>query len=63
VGDIVMEVAGQKPSSLADLWRKVWELGPSGAVVPIKVTRNGKTAELSISSADRIDFLKKPHLH
>jgi S1-C subfamily serine protease len=63
VGDIVIEVAGQKPSSLADLWRKIWDLGPCGAVVPLKVTRNGKTSELSISSADRTDFLKKPHLH
>jgi S1-C subfamily serine protease len=63
VGDAVLEVAGQKPRSLADLWRKVWDLGPSGAVVPLKVLRNGKPAEVRITSADRNDFLKKPHLH
>src|SRR3954471_1368878 len=28
VGDILVEVAGEKPSSLADLWRKVWRVGP-----------------------------------
>jgi len=63
VGDAVLEVAGQKPRSLADLWRKVWDLGPSGAVVPLKVLRNGKPAEVRIASANRNDFLKKPHLH
>jgi len=63
VGDAVLEVAGDKPSSLADLWRKVWRLGPPGAVVPLKVARSGKTSELRLSSADRTDFLKKPHLH
>ena len=63
VGDAVLEVAGAKPKTLADLWRKVWELGPSGAVVPLKLARNGKVNDIRIVSADRADFLKKPHLH
>ena len=63
VGDAVLEVAGAKPKTLADLWRKVWDLGPSGAVVPLKLARNGKVNEVRIVSADRADFLKKPHLH
>jgi S1-C subfamily serine protease len=63
VGDAVLEVAGARPRSLADLWRKIWELGPSGAVVPLKLARNGKTTEIAVTSADRSDFLKKPHLH
>src|SRR5688572_15378102 len=63
VGDAVVEVAGEKPASLADLWRRVWRLGPTGAVVPLKISRSGKTSEIRIQSADRGDFLKKPHLH
>jgi S1-C subfamily serine protease len=63
VGDAIREVAGAKPKSLADLWRKVWAVGPCGAVVPLKVARAGKIAEVNIASADRNDFLKKPHLH
>jgi S1-C subfamily serine protease len=63
VGDAVLEVAGVRPKSLADLWRKIWEFGPSGAVVPLKLGRNGKTTEIAVTSADRSDFLKKPHLH
>jgi len=63
VGDAVLEVAGAKLKTLAALWRKVWDLGPSGAVVPLKLARNGKINEVRIVSADRADFLKKPHLH
>jgi S1-C subfamily serine protease len=63
VGDAVMEVNGQKPSTLGDLWRKVWALGAVGAVVPLKLARSGKVFELRLTSADRADFLKKPHLH
>jgi S1-C subfamily serine protease len=63
VGDAVLEVAGARPKSLADLWRKVWQLGPCGTIVPLKLARNGKTTEVRITSADRSDFLKKPHLH
>jgi S1-C subfamily serine protease len=63
VGDAVLEVAGARPKSLADLWRKIWELGPSGAVVPLKLARSGKTTEIAVTSGDRSDFLKKPHLH
>src|SRR5512145_269697 len=63
VGDAVLEVAGAKPKSLADLWRKIWQLGPCGAIVPLKLARSGKSTEVNITSADRNDFLKKPHLH
>jgi S1-C subfamily serine protease len=63
VGDAVLEVSGAKPRSLADLWRRVWALGPSGVVVPLRLARDGKTTEVRITSADRTDFLKKPHLH
>ncbi len=63
VGDAVLEVAGARPTSLADLWRRIWALGPVGAVVPLKLARNGKTPVVNVTSADRSDFLKKPHLH
>ena len=63
VGDAVITVGGEKPKSLADLWRKVWAHGAPGAIVPIKLARSGKMLELRLTSADRADFLKKPHLH
>jgi S1-C subfamily serine protease len=63
VGDAVIELGGAKPSSLADLWRKVWAHGTPGAIVPLKLARGGKIIEARLTSADRADFLKKPHLH
>jgi len=63
VGDAVITVGGEKPKSLADLWRKVWAHGAPGAIVPLKLARSGKMLELRLTSSDRADFLKKPHLH
>ncbi len=63
LGDVVAEVGGARPSSLADLFRRVWRCGTAGAEVALKVVRNGKSVDLRIVSADRNDFLKKPHLH
>ena len=63
VGDLILEVAGEKPSSLADLWRRIWRLGPSGTDVPLKLMRKSALVDVRLHSADRNDFLKKPHLH
>jgi S1-C subfamily serine protease len=63
VGDVVLEAGGERPASLAALWRRVWAAGPAGAIVPLKLARDGKTTEVRVTSADRSDFLKKPHLH
>ncbi|HXI36919.1 MAG TPA: S1C family serine protease, partial [Burkholderiales bacterium] len=63
VGDIVLEIAGAKPESLADLWRRLWDIGPAGCEVPLKLLRKNAVAERRLKSADRHDFLKKPHLH
>ncbi|HEX2567725.1 MAG TPA: S1C family serine protease [Burkholderiales bacterium] len=63
VGDVLLEVAGQKPSSLADLWRKVWAVGPVGTIVRLKTARKDVMRDVAMQSADRSDFLKKPHLH
>ena len=63
VGDIVLEVAGSPPKSLADLWRRVWRLGAPGVEVPLKFQRKTAQTQVRLVSADRSDFLKKPHLH
>ena len=63
LGDVVLEVAGQPIAGLADLFRKVWRLGPAGTEVPLTASRRGKRTEHFLRSADRADFLKKPLLH
>src|SRR5690606_3415341 len=63
LGDVIAEVGGARPSSLADLFRRVWRAGPAGVPVSLKLNREGKLRDVRVASADRNDFLKKPHLH
>jgi S1-C subfamily serine protease len=62
-GDLVLEVARERVSALADLFRKVWRLGPAGTEVPLTLARDGAPLRVRLRSADRNDFLKKPQLH
>ena len=62
-GDLVLGVAGERASSLADFLRKVWRLGDPGVEVPLMLARQGDVLRLNLRSADRNDFLKKPRLH
>jgi S1-C subfamily serine protease len=62
-GDLVLGVAGERTASLADFLRRVWRLGAPGVEVPLMLARQGDVLRLSVHSADRNDFLKKPRLH
>jgi S1-C subfamily serine protease len=61
-GDIISEIRDGEVEGLADFYRKIWKSGPAGAEIPMRVVRDGREAWLRIKSADRNDFLKKPHL-
>jgi S1-C subfamily serine protease len=63
LGDIVVEVAGQRVGGLAELFRSVWRLGTAGCEVPLTIARAGARLQVTLKSADRNDFLKKPSLH
>ena len=63
MGDLVLEVAGRRVSSLADLFRNVWSLGAAGTEIPLTLAREGSVVRVRLRSADRNDFLKKPQLH
>ena len=64
VGDLVLEVAGERVAGLAELFRKVWSLGPPGTEIPLTIAREGRDRRAcELRSADRQDFLKKPQLH
>ena len=62
LGDVVIEVAGEQVSGLADMFRKIWRLGPAGVEVPLTLSRDSELTRLKLRSADRGDFLKKPQL-
>jgi S1-C subfamily serine protease len=63
LGDVVLEVAGEPVSDLADLFRRVWSTGCAGAEVPLTLARGKSTSRIRITSADREDFLHKPRRH
>jgi S1-C subfamily serine protease len=62
-GDLVLEVAGQRTSTLAQLFRTAWQTGPAGTTIPLTIAREGDVLRFEVKSADRNDFLKKPRLH
>jgi S1-C subfamily serine protease len=62
-GDLVLSVSGTRARSLAEFYRMVWRLGPAGVEVPLSIARAGDLLRITINSADRNDFLKKPDLH
>ncbi len=62
-GDLVLEVAAGRVTSLADMLRKIWRLGPAGTEVPLTLGRDGALAHVRVRSADRSDYLRKPRLH
>ena len=62
-GDLVLEVANESVTGLADLFRRIRRLGPAGVQVPLTLRRDGAVKQVRLSSADRSDFLKKPQLH
>lgn len=61
-GDVISDVRDKEVDSLADFYRKLWEAGPAGAEVPLRVVRDGREAWFRIKTADRNSFLKKPIL-
>lgn len=62
-GDMVLEVAGRRVTSLADMFRCVWALGPAGTAIALTLARAGSLLTVSVQSIDRNDMLKKPQLH
>jgi len=63
VGDQVLGVGVSAVHSLAELFRAVWRLGTAGVDVPLALSRSGNELQLTVKSADRNDFLRKPQLH
>ncbi|HEV7719399.1 MAG TPA: S1C family serine protease [Arsenicitalea sp.] len=61
-GDIISDIGDRAVEGLADFYRMVWERGPAGAEVPMRIVRGGRDSWLRVKSADRNSFLRKPQL-
>jgi S1-C subfamily serine protease len=62
-GDIIVAVADEPVAELADFYRALWGQGPAGAVIPLRIQREGDVFDLEIRSADRSALLKKPRFN
>ncbi len=62
-GDVVLAVKGERVSTLAGFYRKVWSLGEAGVEVPLTLYREGVTFDVGVNSSDRAKFLKTPRMH
>jgi len=62
-GDVILAVNGDKITSQAGFYRKLWALGPAGVDVPLTVYHEGVTFDVTLTSIDRAKILKAPRLH
>lgn len=61
-GDVISDIRDTEVGGLADFYRKLWDTGPAGAELPIRIVRDGRESWIRLKSADRNSFLKKPLL-
>jgi len=62
-GDRILAVEGTAISELADFWRAIWAMGPAGVNIHLQVGRGKSRRDVTVTSADRVQFLKRPRLH
>lgn len=61
-GEVVVGIAGDAVKTHAELYRRMWTLGPAGAVVPLRVQSASGTRDVAVRSIDRAAYFreKKP---
>jgi S1-C subfamily serine protease len=62
-GDVILAINGDKITSQAGFYRKLWALGSAGVDVPLTVHHEGVTFDVVLASTDRTRLLKAPRLH
>ena len=58
-GDVVLAVAGEPVSALADFYTRLWALGEPGVTAPLRLKREGDVFDLEIRTVDRAAKMKK----
>jgi S1-C subfamily serine protease len=51
--DMIISVDGKEVQGLADFYRKIWNVGDAGVMVPLTVLKGDKILDIKILSADR----------
>ncbi len=62
-GDIVVGVGADAVTTHAELYRRIWSLGPAGTDVPLQVLQGASVKEIKVHSIDRTQYFRaKPTL-
>jgi serine protease Do len=62
-GDIIIGVGADAVTTHAELYRKIWSLGPAGTEVLLKVLQGINVKEIRVRSIDRTEYFRaKPVL-
>ncbi len=62
-GDVVLAVNDDKIESMAQMYRRVWAIGPAGSTVTLKLLRDGEVHTVDVVSAERDRVMKNPRTH
>jgi serine protease Do len=57
-GDIVLAVGSEEVRTLADFYKRIWERGPAGVEVPLKVLQGAQVREVTVRSIDRFEYFR-----
>jgi serine protease Do len=58
VGDIILGVGGDGVRTQAEFYRKVWDRGPAGTEIPLRLLQGIDIKDVLIRSIDRIDYFR-----
>jgi S1-C subfamily serine protease len=57
-GDVIIGVGGVATRTLPDFYRKVWEQGAAGTVIPLDIQEDRSKRRVDVKSMNRLDHLK-----
>jgi serine protease Do len=57
-GDIVLAVGGDEVKTLAEFYERIWQRGPAGAEVPLKVLQGAQVRDVTVRSIDRVEYFR-----
>jgi S1-C subfamily serine protease len=58
-GDVIVGIDDEPVAGLANMFRRVWNLGSAGVEVPMRVMRDTQKMELTVRSGDRAGYQRK----
>ena len=62
-GDLIVEAVGEPVDGLAELFRRIWRVGPAGSEVPLTIVRDGSPRRVVPVSIDRDARLRHGAIH